>query len=76
MDKMCNGSSVIYDKKTFDFVSCIMTWILFLFKLLQMALKSLLLEKIFPSQCERACRGPGRAHCQALLKISLSFPNN
>ena len=57
-------------------LSCIMTWILFLFKLLQMALKSLLLEKIFPSQCERACRGPGRAHCQALLKISLSFPNN
>ena len=57
-------------------LSCIMTWILFLFKLLQMALKLLLLEKIFPSQCERACRGPGRAHCQALLKISLSFPNN
>ena len=57
-------------------LSCIMTWILFLFKLLQMALKSLVLEKIFPSQCERACRGPGRAHCQALLKISLSFPNN
>ena len=57
-------------------LSCIMTWILFLFKLLQMALKSLLLEKIFPSQYERACRGPGRAHCQALLKISLSFPNN
>ena len=57
-------------------LSCIMTWILFLFKLLQMALKSPLLEKIFPSQCERACRGPGRAHCQALLKISLSFPNN
>ena len=57
-------------------LSCIMTWILFLFKLLQMALKSLLLEKNFPSQCERACRGPGRAHCQALLKISLSFPNN
>ena len=57
-------------------LSCIMTWILFLFKLLQMALKSLHLEKIFPSQCERACRGPGRAHCQALLKISLSFPNN
>ena len=52
MGKKCNRSSVIYGKKTFDFVyfillSCIMTWIVLLIKLLQTALKFPLFEKFF-----------------------------
>ena len=31
MDKMCNGSSMIYDKKTFDFVSCVMCYLVILY---------------------------------------------
>ena len=52
MGKKRNRSSVIYGKKTFDFVyvillSCIMTWIVLLIKLLQTALKFPLFEKFF-----------------------------
>ena len=52
MVKKRNRSSVIYGKKTFDFVyvillSCIMTWIVLLIKLLQTALKFPLFEKNF-----------------------------
>ena len=63
MGKKRNTSSVIYGKKTIDFVyfillSCIMIWILLLIKLLQTALNFPLFEKFLPPQCDRACGGP------------------
>ena len=73
MGKKRNRSSVIYGKKTFDFVyvillSCIMTWIVLLIKLLQTALKFPLFEKNF-SPLNVIERAVGlRWACENLLK--------
>ena len=72
MGKKRNTSSVIYGKKTIDFVyfillSCIMIWILLLIKLLQTALNFPLFEKFLPLNVIERAVGL-RWACENLLK--------
>ena len=64
MDKKCNEPSVIYSKKTFDFVTC---YLVILYYALDLVLNyiawsglevALFWTICAPPQCERVCGGP------------------
>ena len=62
MNKKYNGSSVIYSKKTFDFVICCLVTLyydldLVLNQVVSNGLEVALFEIVLPPQCERACGG-------------------
>ena len=66
MDKKYNGFSVIYGKKSFDFVICYLVILYYdldrvLDQVASSDLEVALLWKICAPQCERACGGPGKA---------------